>query len=386
MQPLEVFGPQPAPKSYFTSTPDGWSLNLLRYQPSRPKPDADPVICCHGLGYNASFWDLTDQTSLPRFLQQRGYDVWCVSLRGSGQSTKPTVAQLRRLFRLNLTALQPEALLRRRPGLLKLNWTVDDHIRQDLPTILRFVTRTTGHRRLHWVGHSMGGMIIFAHLATTNDQRINTVVAVAVPMVMLRPLNRVFQTMLNNMQVVQIGNAVVSTSLPAIIGTLVGPRLQSPVDRLFYNADNVDYLVGHRLSYLAQEEISPGQFRQLMAMLRTGQFRSADGTVNYAEQLPSVRVPTLFVAGSLDQMATVGAVKWAYNRIGASDKRFVMFAKINGHLADYGHDDLIIGRHARSEVYPQILRWLEVHPRRSSAAQPTSAQQDRPRSNVNQPI
>jgi polyhydroxyalkanoate synthase len=175
--------------------------------------------------------------------------------------------------------------------------------------------------------------------------------------------------MVDNMQVVKIGNAVVSTSLPAIMGTLVGPGLQSPIDRLFYNADNVDYLVGHRLNYQVLEEISAGQFRQLMDMVRNEHFRSADGSVDYAEQIDRVQTPTLFLVGALDNMATVGAVKWTYNRVGSSDKQFMMFGRINGKLADYGHDDLIIGRHAQEDVYPHILRWLRRH---SRPAQPST--------------
>ena len=364
---LELFGPQPPPQSLFTTTTDGWSLNLLRFEPTRPARNADPVICCHGLSYNAAFWDLTEQTSLPRYLQKRGFDVWCVSLRGSGQSTKPTVAQLRRLFRLNLAALDPIAAAQRQSGLLKLDWTVDDHVKYDVPAVLKFVAERTGRSRVHWIGHSMGGMVMFAHLATGGGERINSFVAAAVPVVMPHPLNDVYQTMLANMKVIQIGNAVVSTSLPALIGTLVGPRLQSPVDRLFYNAENVDYLVGHRLSYLAQEEISPGQFQQLMDMVATEHFRSSDGQIDYAQRLSDVATPTLFLVGALDHMATVGAVKWSYRQLGASDKRFVLFSKINGRLVDYGHDDLIIGRHAREEVYPQVLRWLKAHPAQEAA-------------------
>jgi polyhydroxyalkanoate synthase len=374
VQKLELFGPQPAPQSSFITTDDGWSLNLLRYEPARPAANTDPVICCHGLSYNASFWDLTERTSLPRYLQKHGFDVWCVSLRGSGQSTKPTVSQLRRLFRLNLDVFDPAALAHRKAAVLKMDWTVDDHVNFDVPAVLKYVTESTGRKRVHWVGHSMGGMIMFAYLGAAGGERINSFVAAAVPIVMTHPLNDVFDTMLKNMQVIQIGNAVVSTSWPAIIGTLVGPRLQSPVDRLFYSADNVDYLVGHRLSYSAQEEISPGQFRQLMDMIRTEHFRSADGQTDYALKITDIQTPTLFLVGALDHMATVGAVKWSHKRLGSSDKDFVLFSRINGNLADYGHDDLIIGRHSEEEVYPTILRWLKDH--RVDGPVPASAPSD----------
>ncbi len=43
----------------------------------------------------------------------------------------------------------------------------------------------------------------------------------------------------------------------------------------------------------------------------------------------------------------------------AAEKQFALFGAVNGHRGDYGHDDLVIGRHARSEVFPLIRRWLD---------------------------
>ena len=37
-------------------------------------------------------------------------------------------------------------------------------MRYDVPAILDYVRRETGHDRVNWVGHSMGGMLMFAFL------------------------------------------------------------------------------------------------------------------------------------------------------------------------------------------------------------------------------
>ena len=58
-------------KYYYTQTDDGMTLALLRYQPVRPVAGKDPVILCHGLGYNLLFWDLDKNVSLPRYLAAR---------------------------------------------------------------------------------------------------------------------------------------------------------------------------------------------------------------------------------------------------------------------------------------------------------------------------
>ncbi|MEZ4327663.1 MAG: hypothetical protein R3B40_20760 [Polyangiales bacterium] len=40
------------------------------------------------------------------------------------------------------------------------------------------------------------------------------------------------------------------------------------------------------------------------------------------------------------------------------DKRYQIFAKAEGDRADYGHADLLIGRHAADEVFPEIAAFL----------------------------
>jgi len=116
---------QSAPTDHWVTTDDSWSLHILRYAPTTIDPGREPVILCHGLSHNNTFWDLTDEISLAKYLQSQGYDVWSVSLRGCGQSTKPALANIKQLFRLNVSVFNPAGVINRQPGLLKANWTVD---------------------------------------------------------------------------------------------------------------------------------------------------------------------------------------------------------------------------------------------------------------------
>src|SRR4051794_4342601 len=69
----------------FALTADGWRLGVRHIRPRRPDPGRDPVVLCHGLGLNGTFWTITDD-HLPGQLAARGYDVFIVDLRGSGAS------------------------------------------------------------------------------------------------------------------------------------------------------------------------------------------------------------------------------------------------------------------------------------------------------------
>ena len=77
---------RPCSDSYAT-TADGWKLGIRRIRPEHPDPGKLPVVLCHGLGLNGTFWTITDD-HMPGQLAARGYDVFIVDLRGSGESTR----------------------------------------------------------------------------------------------------------------------------------------------------------------------------------------------------------------------------------------------------------------------------------------------------------
>ena len=347
------------PVQHTTVTADGWALSLLHYQPASDPGPRPPVILCHGLSYNATFWDLADEVSLAKYLQRAGYDVWVPSLRGAGWSTKPPLSRLRQLFRGDFRTAGGVFTSAGR-GVLKLNWNVDDHVRGDIPAILKFVTEKTGRKKVFWVGHSMGGMILVAHLAGRNDEdRVAGFVALGVPVFVIPPLSKPLKLMAESRGAFELTNMLVSTNLPALLGAIGGGKLASPIDVLFYNPANVSEKVVRRLSIAGTEDISPGQLAQLVDMVSGGSFRSADGKTDHTAALGRMTVPALFCVGTVDNLATVAAVKKLYRRWGAKEKAFRLFGVVNAQRGDYGHDDLVIGRRARKEVYPVIRRWLD---------------------------
>ena len=353
-------------QTFYTKTSDGWTLQIDRFEPDRPDPAANPVVLCHGLSYNNHFWDLTEKVSLARYLAGSGYDVWSVSLRGAGLSDQPLASILRKL---GAGSIPPkfftEAHKHKLGSAAFSDYSVDDHIKYDAPAVISFVKAKTGAQKVHWVGHSMGGMIMFAYLSTNPQQAekdVDTFVAVSVPMAMFHPLNKAMQVQVDNARALKAGNMFVSTSYDAFVAKVLG-KLAPPTvsETLFLNRDNVEDGVLRRLAQWAQESISPGQLDQLFVLAAEEEFYSKDRKTNYTSMLNRVTTPTFFLVGQLDNMATVGAVKFAHRQVASQDKAYRLFAKINGNKADYGHDDIIIGKHAREEVYPKITKWLKAH-------------------------
>ncbi|MCP4712376.1 MAG: hypothetical protein GY869_27455 [Planctomycetes bacterium] len=125
----------------------------------------------------------------------------------------------------------------------------------------------------------------------------------------------------------------------------------------------MDELVLRGLFQQAEEEMGPSQFKQLLEMVRSERFWSLDKTIDYTSLLGEIRTPTILLAGTVDNMATPGSVRYTWRNLGSSDKEFRLFGRVNSDRNDYGHNDLVIGEHVRREVYPEILVWLEGHKR-----------------------
>jgi len=64
-------------------------------------------------------------------------------------------------------------------------------------------------------------------------------------------------------------------------------------------------------------------------------------------------------AGAADRLASPEMVRFAYDRINSPHKRYREFSVHTGDCADYGHVDLIFGRHAPEEVFPVVSGWIE---------------------------
>src|SRR5262249_35813840 len=149
-----------------------------------PRPGALPVILCHGLTYNAQFWDLDPACSFARYLVGLGYDVWAVDLRGCGLSQKwawsPETAPeaifggaLRRPTRRRMCATARVSV-----GPRSGRWDFDPHIAYDAPALVPLVGRRTGAPSVTWIGHSMGGIVAIAHLARYPNPGIGRLVTV----------------------------------------------------------------------------------------------------------------------------------------------------------------------------------------------------------------
>jgi len=319
---------------HFTLTEDGWRIALCRYLPER-KTRLFPVILCHGLGANRFNFDLGPRRSLARHLQARGFEVWTLDLRGRG-----------------LSGLSPE-----NPGPACRPSGFDDYVHRDARAAIACVKRESGAPQVHWVGHSMGGLILYALLQGEAARDIASGTAVASPgsfehlrrIPGVSPLFRLFRLL------PRVRQSFLAAALAPVL-----PLLPRSVLRLVLNPANVEPLYVKRALCHLVSDLTRGEAQQFSDWIDNREFRSCDKAYSYQRHLGAIERPLLLMAGTRDYLASAESVSFTRERLSGERSRMLILGRKFGQIEDYGHGDLLIGRHCEQEVYPRIVEWLEA--------------------------
>jgi pimeloyl-ACP methyl ester carboxylesterase len=319
----------PADEFHTARTTDGWALALYRYRPvpsEGPLP-AEPVIVCHGMLSNRFNVDLDERHSVARHLRRAGFDVWVMELRGRGRSRRAGAG-----------------------GLWPFDWTIDDYVRHDLPTVVDYVCRTTGADAVHWVGHSLGGMILYAACALGLTGRIRSAVMSDVPGDMsLIKRRRLAGTLYGRL--VPIVPPVLFIPIVLVLAWISPARLLPK------------YGIRCRrtmMRIVANGVIDVGCSRvalHLASVLRRGRFVSWDGQVDYEAGLDRIHFPVIQIAAA-QRYSPERAAQVLIERAPVRDKAYVRVGMAEGFSEDYNHFTVLLGERARDEIFPIVADFL----------------------------
>lgn len=318
---------------YFT-TSDGYKLAVHRYRP-KGKPEGLPVILCHGLSSNRYVFDLPGGAALARFLKNNGRDVWSVELRGSGMSEPP-----RLLF-----------------SEVPYDWEFEEHLREDVPAAIDFVLSRTGASKVHWVGHSMGGMLILAHLSRQPDAAICSAITLGSPVNFSNMRTKEIDALL---KVRPLFDWLPISPMP-FFGRLLIPmvnRLSKPLLGLFH-VPNVRPEIARKTVALGSQLVTSGRIWLAFGRyIDTGVF-APEHSRPYLDGLAEAKASILFIGGSRDAMAPDCVDPNICTPENAAGLRKTMVAGNESGLShDYGHMDLLVGKGSETEIFPVILQWL----------------------------
>ncbi len=301
-------------------TSDGWTLPIRHFS----GPGA-PVVLAHGLATDHNNFDQAEHVSLADSLRDSGFDVWVFSLRGDPDSTPPV-------------------------GVGRRGWTFDDHVLLDVPALLNGVEGATGTDQVLWVGHSMGGMLLYAALSQHPD-RIAAGVTVGSTVEFdargfLWTLGHTFRFALSGSGRLPLG---------AVGGAVGRVWPDGPFTSLLAEPDAMAPAESRALARDALVDLSKPLLRQAWTWFEVGELCRVDGT----PWVTGAQVPLLVLAGVHDRIVPVADGARVCERF--SDCETVLLSKESGFSYDYGHVDPLVGRVAREEVYPRITAFLIEH-------------------------
>ncbi len=318
---------------HFVSTRDACRIALYRYRAASQRY-ATPVLLCHGLAANRFNFDLGPEVSLARFLQKAGFEVWSIDLRGRGIPRRDAGG--------GACAGRPPVF--------------DDYVREDARAAIRYVLGETGASRVHWVGHSMGGLVLYAVLQGEEAESVASGVAIGSPGSFAGmgrgSLAYVLFRLLGSLPRVPL--ALLAAGVAPLIA-----RIRFPWEALFVNRRNVEVRSLERALCFLVADMWRGELSQFLDWMKRGEIPAHDGRGSLDQNWGAVRQPVFFIAGAGDLLVPPPTVAAAHDRIASQRKAFLILGREHGQEEDYGHGDLLIGKNVRREVFPRILEWLE---------------------------
>ncbi len=322
-------------------TPDGWHITLYRYCGDTP---GEPVLLCHGLSGNRFNFVYPLGRSTVDHLVNAGYDCWAIELRGCRSSTPP-------------------------PGKQLHDVCFEEYVRQDLPTAVAHILRNSDGERLHWIGHSMGGMLLYAYELVHGSDTLASGITLGTP--------PGFDGVRHSRHPLALA---AMTRFPRSASVLM--RLTTPLIPLLRLSNSIAPINWENMQsgvhfYNLMELPPPPVLAQFSQWAQTNEWRLDDGQLDVLTGLRTLATPLLTIGGAADSLAPPRNLERFHEHVPSDDKALLILSRANGHSADYNHVDLVFSRRGKKEVFQPILEWLQRHgPYETNAASRRQALED----------
>ena len=311
------------------TTPDLWKLRICRYRKDRT--GGEPVLLVHGLNANQHNFTIPEGASLVDYLVDRGFDCWTVDLRGS-RSSQPPFEHHRH-----------EA-------------TIDDFLRYDLPQTLHYIREATRYEKIHWVGHSLGGMLLYAYAQKYGTAHIASGVTLGSPIG--------FKGV--DMQWLEDG-VFFFKRFPRLLGNMFRAyipfrgKLRVSIVLFPTNLRNLaPGLTSGEVFNLIDEPL-PRVLEQMAGWASKEEWVMLDGELDAAAGLNTLQFPLMAFYGPLDPFVPLEHAEVFFENLPHADKEMIVLSKENGCKQDYSHCELVFGKGAKLEVFKPIARWIGDH-------------------------
>ncbi|KAL7149394.1 hypothetical protein ABFS83_05G037700 [Erythranthe nasuta] len=250
--------------------------------------------------------------------------------------------------------------------IVKYDWDFDHYLEEDIPAVMEYIRAQSKPKdgRLLAIGHSMGGILLYAMLSRYKgrDPGLAAVVTLASSLdyttsksalKLLTPLADPAQAL--NVPVIPLG-ALLSAAYPL---SSRPPYVLSWMNDLISAQDMMHPELLKKLVLNNFCTIPAKLLLQLTTAFREGGLRDRSGTFLYKDHLRESNVPVLALAGDRDLICPPEAVLETVKLFPEHLVTYEVFGEPDG--PHYAHYDLVGGRMAVEQIYPCIIQFLNEH-------------------------
>uniref|UniRef100_A0A6V7QV01 AB hydrolase-1 domain-containing protein n=1 Tax=Ananas comosus var. bracteatus TaxID=296719 RepID=A0A6V7QV01_ANACO len=286
-----------------------------------------------------------------------------------GQRTvSPQLFDLQERFSATIEDFQKQLDL-----IVTYDWDFDNYLEEDIPAAMDYISLQSKPKdgKLLAIGHSMGGILLYAMLSKCCFEGVNPRLAAIVTLAssvdyttsnsslkLLLPLADPAQAL--NVPVVPLGALLAAahplSSRPPFVLSWLNPQI-SAQDMM--HPELFSKLVLNNFCTVPAKVLL-----QLTTAFREGGLCNRTATFYYKNHLQNCSVPVLALAGDQDLICPPEAVYETVKLLPQQMVTYKVFGKPDG--PHYAHYDLVGGRLAVNEVYPCIIGFLSQHDRRQS--------------------
>ncbi|NRA24081.1 MAG: alpha/beta fold hydrolase [Oleispira sp.] len=281
------------------------SLHLMHI--SQPGQGGIPILMIHGMVEDGRIFYHKSGKGLGSYMAKQGYAVYVADLRGMGLSTP----------KINAASTHGQT----------------ETIQQDIPALIRFVLDHSGHKQLHLMAHSWGGVYInsaLLHQADLIPQVISSTFFGSKRTVRARTFERYLKINL-------IWNHL----------SLAASKRKGYLPAISYK--------------LGSENESHKTHKQCVDWVRNDAWGDSDDGFDYgAAAQTTILPPTHHIAAIRDiSMGHRFDVKAFMKESGPHKAEYTLLAKKHGNNLDYDHINMLTAPECVSDHFPTVFDWIK---------------------------
>lgn len=297
-------------KSLYVSLACGSKLHLMNIQKETAgsAPNGIPILMIHGMVEDGRIFYHRSGKGLGSYLAKQGYQVYAADLRGLGKST-PSIHS-------------------------KSQHGQTETICQDIPALIDFVLKHSGHKQLHLVAHSWGGVYINSTL-------------MRFPELIPKVISGVYFGSKRRVRVKNLDRLIKIDVVWNRLGRIASRR--------------TGYLPGIKLKMGSENETNKTH-RQCVQWVKKDAWKDSDDGFDYAKAAQQTELPPILYYAAINDLSLGhrSDVKLFMNESDASTASYQLLSKKAGHQLDYDHLNMLTAAEAVHDHFPQLLKYIQA--------------------------